>query len=536
VPDRVSLLQKLAAVAIDSPAGRESLVRVVDLIRDALGAEQVFLVYAEDVDPLICSDSQSEEKLDTNQMGLWLVGHQIEIAGGPVAFNIEEGRVCDIAPARDAEAPAYLGFSVASSEGSGEMLIIRTGHSSAAVPSSNLFAFVEAAAPAVTVVLDHVLGVARANRQREQMMALANAAELLIQAEHIKPVLEDLATAISRTSGYDLVTIDIYDSESEMFTVSVINRAPQVETSLGERWKQQAEGSIYPEAVLRTAIAQREPLLFADLQSDERIPEYGHEFFRRAHIFSAGQFPITFHDQFLGVLRVASQRPRGFPPREVDVLSSFAAQLAVALEAVEMYKSLAESERQLKRYAEELQASMEVQHRLARTDPLTGVPNRRYVDEIVRGECPRAARHKTPLSVALVDVDFFKEVNDTYGHKAGDEALVQLGDLARRSCRRGDVVGRYGGDEFLFVLPKADLRAALKFANRFRANVANHVFSLSPEASTRMTVSAGVAGLDPEIPEKPSALIKQADEALYEAKAKGRNRTASARASRRRAA
>ncbi len=193
-----------------------------------------------------------------------------------------------------------------------------------------------------------------------------------------------------------------------------------------------------------------------------------------------------------------------------------------------MYKSLAESERELKRYAEELQASMEVQHRLARTDPLTGVPNRRYVDEITKGECSRAARHKTPLSVALVDIDLFKKVNDTYGHKAGDEALIQLGDLARRSCRRGDLVGRYGGDEFLFILPKAGLGAAVRFANRFRANVANHVFSLSSDANTRMTVSAGVAEFDPTT-QRPSALVRQADEALYEAKAKGRNRTASAR-------
>jgi len=528
VPDKVSLLHKLAAVAIDGTASRESLVRVLDLIRDAVGAEQVFLVYAEETDSLVCSASHSKDGLNTNQMGLWLIGHQIEIAGGPVAFNIQDGRVCDVVPAHDAGESAYLSFSVASSEGSGEMLIIKITPL-ASTPDASLFAFVEAATPAAALVLDHVLGMVRAARQKEQMMALANAAELLIQAEDIKPVLEDLATAISRTTGYGLVTIDIYDAESQRFVVSAINRAPQVATSLGKAWERMRHtGSIYPEAVLRAAITQREPLVVTDLQTDERIPEYGQEFFKRAHIFSAGQFAITFHDQFLGVLRVGSQRPRGFPPREVEVLSGFAAQLAVALEAVEMYRSLAESERQLKRYAEELQASMQVQHRLARTDPLTGVPNRRYVDEITKGECSRAARHKTPLSVALVDVDVFKQVNDSYGHKAGDEALVQLGDLARRSCRRGDVVGRYGGDEFLFVLPKADLKAALRFADRFRANVANHVFSLSPEANTRMTMSAGVAEFDPVDAKRPSALIKRADEALYEAKAKGRDRTASA--------
>lgn len=525
MPDKVSLLHKLAAIAIDSGASRESLVRVLDLTRDAVGAEQVFLVYAEESEALVCSDSRAEEGLNTNQMGLWLIGHQIEIAGGPVAFNIVDGRVCDVVPARGAAESAYLSFSVASSEGSGEMLIIKVRPGSA--PDPSLFAFVEAATPSITLVLEHVLGMVRAARQKEQMMALANAAELLTQAEDMKPVLRDLATAISRTTAYELVTIDVYDAASQTFVISAINHAPQVGTSLGKVWENMRyTGSIYPEAVLRAAIAQREPLVVADLQTDERIPEYGREFFRRAHIFSAGQFPITFHERFLGVLRVGSQRPRGFPPREMEVLTGFAAQLAVALEAVDMYRSLAESERQLKEYAEELQESMEVQHRLARTDALTGIPNRRYVDEITKGECSRAARHKTALSVVLVDIDFFKNVNDSYGHKAGDEALIQLGDLARRSCRRGDVVGRYGGDEFLFILPRADMRAAVRFADRFRKGVADRVFSLSPEVSITVTVSAGVAEYDPADAQRPSALIKRADEALYEAKAHGRNRTA----------
>ena len=533
MPDKVSLLHRLAGITLDSPAGRESLVRVLDLARDAVGAEQVAVVYAEDSDSLVCSDSGSKNVLDTNQMGLWLIGHQIEIAGGPVAFNIEDGRVRDVVPARDACDKAYLSFSVASGEGSGEMLIIQI-QPSQSPPDPDLFAFVEAATPAVTLMLDHVLGLARASRQKEQMMALANAAELLIQAEDMRPVLEDLATAISRTTGFDLVTIDVYDNATQEFAISVLNRAPQVATSLGRVWeKMQATGTIYPEILLQAAIKQREPIVLPDLQTNENIPEAGREFFKRAHIFTAGQFPITFHDQFLGVLRVGSQRPRSFPQREVDVLSDFAAQLAVALEAADMYRCLAESERQLKEYAEELQASMEVQHRLARTDPLTGIPNRRYVDEITRGECSRAARHKTPLALVLVDIDFFKGVNDTYGHKAGDEALLQLGDLARRSCRRGDVVGRYGGDEFLFILPNANLKAALKFADRFRTNVGGHVFAVSPEANVRMTVSAGVAEFDPTDSQKPSSLIKRTDEALYSAKTQGRNRTSSAASARR---
>ena len=527
--DTVKLLSKLAAVAIDGPANRESLARIVYLIRDAVGAERVFLVYTEGAGSLVCGDGASGDELGLSEMALWLVGHQMEIAGGPVTFDIvEDGRVSEIVPANEDGDRPYVGFSLAGSEGGSEMLIVK--RSPEAASDRALFAFVETVVPPVALALDRAIGVVRANRQREQMMALANAAELLVQAEHIGPVLEDLATAISRASGYDLVTIDIYDRESNGFSTSVINRAPQVGTSLGENWKKrQAEGSIYPEAVMRMTIGQQGPLLFPDLQHDERIPEYGREFFQRAHIYSAGQFPITFHDDFLGILRVASQRPRPFDSVEVDTLNGFAAQLAVALEAVEMYKSLAESEKQLKRYAEELQSSMEVQHRLARTDPLTGIPNRRYVDEIVKGECARAVRHKTPLSVAMADIDYFKEVNDTYGHKAGDEALVQIGDLARRISRRSDVVGRYGGDEFLFVLPKADLAAALKFADRFRDRVAGHVFSLSTNSEMAMHVSVGVAELDPMHPQKPAMLVKEADEALYEAKSNGRNRTAFAR-------
>ncbi len=521
--DKVTSLYKLAGAAIDGPAGEQSLVRIADFVRDAVAAERVFLVYPEGKEFLVWADSGAAEGLGTNQMGLWLVQHQSEIVGGPVAFDIARERVGDIVGAREGGGRRYLGFEL---DGGGEMLIIKTRPNSPA--DASVFAFIEAATPAIALVLGRVLNVAKANRQREQMSAVADAAQLLIQAEHISPVLRDLANAISNSTGYELVTIDVFDKESQSFALSVLNRGPQIDTSLGDRWKQrQAGAELYPEALLKAAMVIRQPLLLADLQNDERIPEAGREFFKRAHIFSAAQFPITFRDEFLGVLRVGSQRPRSFAEAEVEVSNGFASQLGVALKAVEMYRSLAQSERQLKEYAEELQSSMEVQHRLARTDALTGIPNRRYVDEIIRGECSRAVRHKTLLCVALADVDKFKAINDNYGHKAGDAALMQLGDLARRTCRRGDVVGRYGGDEFIFVLPRANLAAAQRFANRFRTMVAKQVFGFSSDGSAILSVSIGVAELDPETAQKPFALIKQADEALYQAKAKGGDKTCS---------
>jgi diguanylate cyclase (GGDEF)-like protein len=531
MPDRVEVLYDLAKTAFESPPSGKRLAQVVDVIRDALAVDRVFLVYVQDRDFLTHGDSSSSDSLSTTQMGLWLVQHQIEICGGPVAFNVYDDRVEDITSALDADGQAYVGFPVPSGGISAEMLIIRGPWENRI--DDGVFAFVESVTPALALMMEDELSASRAARQREQMTALAGAAELLTQSERMEAVLEELATAISYSTGYELASIDVYDERAQGFVVSALNHAPQVNTSLGQAWRAQTMGSAYPSGVIELAMRSREPLLISDMQTDERIPEYGREFFKRAHIFSGGQFPLTFHDEFMGILRVASQRPRNFSPEEVDVLEGFAAQLGLALKAVRMYQALAESKEQLRQYSEQLQGGMEIQHRLARTDALTGIPNRRYVDEVVKGEHARAARHKTLLSVAMADVDRFKAINDTYGHKAGDEALLQLADLARRSCRQGDVVGRYGGDELLFVLPEADLGAARKFAERFRSRVARQMFPLSSGQSIRMKVSLGVAELDKESGQKPSAFIKGADAALYEAKSKGGNKTVVYRSSRR---
>ncbi len=160
-------------------------------------------------------------------------------------------------------------------------------------------------------------------------------------------------------------------------------------------------------------------------------------------------------------------------------------------------------------------------HHQATHDRLTGLWNRgRVLDELTR-EASRSQREKASFAVVLADIDHFKRINDTYGHAAGDEVLQHLGRLMQASLRTSDAIGRYGGEEFLFVLPRADNEGGREVAERVRAAVASAPVSCAAGALT-VTASFGVAssaasGFD------AATLVQAADEALYRAKAHGRN-------------
>lgn len=163
---------------------------------------------------------------------------------------------------------------------------------------------------------------------------------------------------------------------------------------------------------------------------------------------------------------------------------------------------------------------------LSRVDGLTGIANRRWLDEVLAGEWNRARRDATPLAMMMVDIDRFKDYNDRYGHLAGDDCLRAVAEVLQREVgrRAGDFVARFGGEEFAVLLWDADDRAALELAQRLRVALAGARLEHEGSPTGALTVSTGVASIVPDGDPSPEHLIERADTALYEAKRAGRDR------------
>ena len=175
---------------------------------------------------------------------------------------------------------------------------------------------------------------------------------------------------------------------------------------------------------------------------------------------------------------------------------------------------------------EQLEVANKAAEELARRDGLTGIPNRRRMDEYLTSEWQRAVRDKTPLSIILIDIDHFKNFNDTYGHQAGDEALIRVaGCLKGQTHRPADMVARYGGEEFLIVLPDTPLDGAYSLAEKMRRAVADlHIENRGAATAGVLSISCGLSCIDSSGDNILDRLIQAADQALYEAKQGGRNR------------
>jgi two-component system cell cycle response regulator len=177
-----------------------------------------------------------------------------------------------------------------------------------------------------------------------------------------------------------------------------------------------------------------------------------------------------------------------------------------------------------KRYAEKLRDNVQYSMEMALTDPLTGLFNRRYMETHVGTLVERSAARGKSLSLLILDIDYFKSINDNYGHDAGDDVLREFAERLRASIRGIDLACRYGGEEFVVVMPDTDLGVATLVAERIRRRIAGEPFPIEKGArAIEVTISVGIAArVGPQ--DNASQMLKRADEALYRAKRDGRNR------------
>ncbi|GBF35246.1 hypothetical protein DCCM_4369 [Desulfocucumis palustris] len=207
--------------------------------------------------------------------------------------------------------------------------------------------------------------------------------------------------------------------------------------------------------------------------------------------------PVVEQGRTTGLVLMESNKLREFNNGELALIMLASGQMGISLENAGLYERM---------------------ERLARFDELTNIYNRRAFNEVVEAELVRAKQKIAGFSLVMVDIDFFKRINDRWGHQFGDRVLAQVAEAIKQSLRAEDSVARFGGEEFVILLPGADCRTALQVAERVRRGVEG----VNWQDGLGVTVSAGVASY-PEDGEKLAELLKNADLALYKAKSGGRN-------------
>ncbi len=240
------------------------------------------------------------------------------------------------------------------------------------------------------------------------------------------------------------------------------------------------------------------PLLIEDVETDSRFRRRNHE---RYYTHSALSAPLRIQGNVIGVINVNNKRDRTcYTTNDLRLLEAMAGHAAVALYNAQRFEETLER---------------------AQHDPLTGLANHGHFWSTLTNEVNRAKRYERQLSLAMIDVDHFKEFNDEYGHVEGDQALAGVARVIRDWSRAHDFAARYGGEEFALILPETGEGEQRAVAEKFRKAVQEA--RLSPAGPGKLTVSIGIASF-PRDAADPNGLVEAADAKLYDAKAEGRNR------------
>lgn len=341
---------------------------------------------------------------------------------------------------------------------------------------------------------------------RDLTYALAQITTRIEKAFSVDDIIENLGRELGKINLTCMVAI--YEKSSRIFTVKYTSMEPavqeRVENSvgypiLGHKFSAKrlpAKNLIHPTVL--PSLAEEIQILFTRPYRSDRTKTLSKV--KALPNMESLRLPLTFEENLLGLLWIWGKELTG---GDLPIMSIFAKQVGISLERARLFQ--------------------EVQS-LALTDPLTGLHNRRSIFELGRVEFSRAQRMEREFSCMMLDLDHFKEINDTYGHPAGDQVLKEFANRCKCSVREIDLVGRYGGEELIILLPETDRKLSMQVAERLRESIASTPIKFDGQ-EINLTVSIGVATKD-ENTVHLETLIARADQAMYIAKHKGRNRVA----------
>ena len=309
----------------------------------------------------------------------------------------------------------------------------------------------------------------------------------LLSLEQISSVLIDRLPSVF---SIDYFTLFLYDQDKRKLNLMCHNH-PEIESSFSI--------SLSSSPIMEAAVLSCQSIREQDFSTSSYYRGADNPLFKKGYFVS---IPLMIEKEVVGVLNINDVDQDPFNVNDLDFILNLSEFIAMSISNAVLYEQTS---------------------KLAVTDGLTGISNRQSVEKSLQIEFERSKRYNSPLSLILLDVDHFKGVNDTYGHQKGDEVLIAFASLLKKACRANDIAARYGGEEFLMILPQSNAQGAFKIAERVREEIMRISFT-GNESNFAVTVSCGVAEFNKDY-ESINKLIAAVDQALYEAKNGGRNRT-----------
>jgi diguanylate cyclase (GGDEF)-like protein len=358
--------------------------------------------------------------------------------------------------------------------------------------------------------------------QSIDMLGILTASQALSSETNLDRLLLRVQETLSALAGATAVRTLLWDDEAKAWLLPGGDGTDRRELTLD----QAAERRLVPLSPIRYAERIREPLVVDDLITDDRFAR--DEYTAGLDRCSLLIVPVLARGTARAILVLENRLSHGaFSAERLDAVNLIAGQLAVSLDNALVYRSL---ERKVAQRTEALAEANARLEQLSITDALTGLANRRYLEEALGARWEEAVRTGAPIGIAMIDIDHFKLYNDNYGHLGGDRCLRRVAAVLADNVRSMDMVARYGGEEFAVILPDATPEVAGKVAQRFVEAVRAMGEPHERSPMGKVTVSVGVAATRPEAGDELKTLVERADEALYVAKRRGRDQISIERA------